>query len=109
MNSIILATPRKSKSRQTIGRIFRLGSNYDIEREIIDIVDWATVFKSQWYKRKLFYKEKGFPITENIIHYDDIDIETGAINIDNIIYSDSDSEPDELQTAITNLKDLMHF
>lgn len=67
MNAIILATPRKSKSRQTINRIFRLGSNYDIERQIIDIVDWCSLYKHQWYKRKKYYQEKNYPIDEIII------------------------------------------
>jgi superfamily II DNA or RNA helicase len=72
MNAVILATPRKSKSRQTINRIFRLGSNYDIERQIIDVVDWMTIYKHQWYKRKGYYEEKGYPIEEVRTGWDDI-------------------------------------
>jgi hypothetical protein len=62
MNAIVLSTPRKSKGTQILGRIFRMCSDYSIERQIIDIVDWATIFKSQWYKRKKIYDEKKFPI-----------------------------------------------
>lgn len=72
MNAVILATPRKSKSRQTINRIFRLGSNYDIERRIIDIVDWMTLYKNQWYKRRNYYLEKKYPIEEEKIIWQDI-------------------------------------
>jgi superfamily II DNA or RNA helicase len=74
MNAVILATPRKSKSRQTINRIFRLGSNYDIERQIIDIVDWATLYKNQWYKRKKYYVEKGYPINTAVQKWEDIEL-----------------------------------
>jgi hypothetical protein len=62
LNSVILTTPRKSKSKQFINRIFRLGSNYDIERQIIDIVDIKTSLKSQWYTRKEYYDKKGYEI-----------------------------------------------
>ena len=68
LNSVILTTPRKSKSKQFINRIFRLGSNYDIERQIIDIVDIKTSLKSQWYKRKEYYDRKGYEI--NIVKID---------------------------------------
>ena len=74
MNAVILATPRKSKSRQTINRIFRLGSNYDIERKIVDIVDWATLYKNQWYKRKAYYVEKGYPIEVDTRKWESIEL-----------------------------------
>lgn len=74
MNAIILATPRKSGSRQTINRIFRLGSNYDIERKIIDIVDWMTIYKGQWYKRKKYYIEKKYPIEEEKLKWENINL-----------------------------------
>jgi len=62
MNAIILATPRKSKSRQFINRIFRLDSNYDIERQIIDIVDYGTPMKNQLNMRLKYYEEKQYTI-----------------------------------------------
>jgi superfamily II DNA or RNA helicase len=71
MNCLILATPRKSKSRQIINRIFRLGSDYTIEREIIDIVDWKTTLKNQWNRRKLYYDEQEFTIEEIKVNYTD--------------------------------------
>jgi hypothetical protein len=80
MDAIILATPRKGKSKQYINRIFRLGSNYDIERQIIDIVDWSTPMKSQWYKRKKYYQEKKYPIIINTHKYADLDDEMKEIN-----------------------------
>jgi superfamily II DNA or RNA helicase len=62
MNCVILATPRKTKSRQFINRIFRLGGDNNIEREIVDIVDMRTCMKNQWYARKKYYQEKNFTI-----------------------------------------------
>lgn len=79
MDSIILATPRKKKSKQYINRIFRLGGNYDITRQIIDIVDWNTCAKSQWYMRKKYYKEKKYPINEIVADYADIQKEMNII------------------------------
>lgn len=69
MDSIILATPRKSKSRQYVNRIFRLGSDVSIERIIIDIVDVHTPMKSQYYERKKYYDEKKYKITKYKINW----------------------------------------
>jgi superfamily II DNA or RNA helicase len=60
MTCIILATPRRSKSGQTINRIFRLGSDYSIVRQIVDIIDWKTTLKSQWHTRKKYYDSQNF-------------------------------------------------
>lgn len=64
LNSIVLTTPRKSKSRQIINRIFRLGSDESITRQIVDIVDVKISLKNQWYKRKEYYDEQCFTINE---------------------------------------------
>lgn len=72
MNCMILLTPRKSKAVQIFGRIFRLGSNYDIKRIIIDIVDMKTTLKNQFYERNKYYKEKEFDMEERSIKYSDI-------------------------------------
>ncbi len=74
MNCIILLTPRKSKATQIFGRIFRLGSNYDIKRIIIDIVDMKTTLKNQFYERNHYYKEKEFDMEERTIKYSDISL-----------------------------------
>jgi hypothetical protein len=75
MDAIVLTTPRKSKSKQFINRIFRLGSDYSVTRKIIDIVDWSICAKSQWYKRKKYYTEKGYPITVSDVNWEDVDTE----------------------------------
>jgi superfamily II DNA or RNA helicase len=72
LNAVILTTPRKSNSRQFINRIFRLGSDYSIERKIIDIVDTKVSLKNQWYTRIKYYNEQEFPITPRTIKYTDI-------------------------------------
>ncbi|MGL5935144.1 MAG: DEAD/DEAH box helicase [Cetobacterium sp.] len=72
LNSVILATPRKTKSRQYISRIFRLGSDYSVTREIIDIVDTKLTLKTQWYERKKYYDEQGYTITTKTISYKDV-------------------------------------
>lgn len=72
MNCVVLVTPRKSKSRQIISRIFRLGSNYDIVRKIVDIVDVKTSLKNQWQTRKLYYNEQNYTEEVRKISYKDI-------------------------------------
>ncbi len=56
MISLILAHPRKTKSEQFIKRIFRLGGDNSIVRNIYDIVDMNTTLKNQWNYRKKYYK-----------------------------------------------------
>jgi hypothetical protein len=73
MNAVILCTPRKSKSRQIIGRIFRLNrENNHIKRIIIDIVDNKSVLKNQLYYRMSAYKERNCQIIKKEINYTDI-------------------------------------
>ncbi len=67
MNCIILATPRRTKSRQIINRIFRLGSDYSIVRQIIDIIDWKTPLKNQYYERAKYYKSQNFTFETRMI------------------------------------------
>jgi hypothetical protein len=55
MNSIILATPRKSNMKQILGRIYRLSSDATVVRNIIDIVDNKTCLKAQYSARKKVY------------------------------------------------------
>ena len=72
LNAVVLTTPRKTKSEQFIKRIFRMGSNYEIERQIIDIVDVKTTLKSQWYTRKTYYMEQGYEIIERKTSWKDL-------------------------------------
>lgn len=75
MNAVILCTPRKSKSKQIIGRIFRLNKkNNHIKRIIIDIVDNKSVLKNQLYSRMAAYKERDCNIIKREINYIDINL-----------------------------------
>ena len=60
MNGLVLATPRKSKMKQYINRIFRLGSDATIKRHIWDICDMKTKLSNQWNTRKRYYKSKDY-------------------------------------------------
>jgi len=82
MDALILATPRKTKSKQYIGRIFRIGSNYDSVRKIIDIIDYTTHMKSQYYLRKKYYDEKKYPITKVDIKWQEISDEMKKIKLE---------------------------
>ena len=106
MDAIILTTPKKKKSKQYINRIFRLGSNYDSVREIIDIVDISTYLKSQWYSRKKYYNDKQYVINTEIVMWKDIEtemIEMGILCDDDDDYNDDDdthTTVDELERIL---------
>lgn len=73
MTALILTTPRRSKSVQIIGRIFRLNDiNNHEERIIIDIIDNKSVLKNQLYERMKAYKERDCIIQKKEINYTDI-------------------------------------
>lgn len=64
MDAILYATPRKSGTRQSSGRIVRLDGDSTKLRCVIDIVDTNLSLKNQLPIRKKVYKERGFPIKE---------------------------------------------
>jgi hypothetical protein len=105
MDAIILTTPRKRKSRQYINRIFRLGSNYDIVRKIIDIVDWSTPFKSQWYKRKEYYDEMKYKIEVKKINYTELEEEMLDMNI---LTSEDNNDVDVIEKSLNELEKLLN-
>jgi hypothetical protein len=73
MNGLVLATPRKTKMKQYINRIFRLGSDATIERHIWDVCDMYINIKNQWTTRKKYYSSKGYKIVEKKVKYEDIE------------------------------------
>lgn len=101
MDAIVLTTPRKTKSKQYINRIFRLGSNYSIVRQIIDIVDWSTCMKSQWYQRKKYYNEKEYPITISNVDWNDVDAEMTEMGL---LETVATTDLDELEIETANLE-----
>lgn len=74
MDTLILATPRRNNMIQIIGRIFRLGSNLDTPRIIMDILDNKSVLKGQFSERKKAYNHRDSIFEENIIDYEKITI-----------------------------------
>lgn len=74
MTGLILATPRKSKARQIVGRVFRNNTKYEGEtRYVVDIVDVNNIFKNQYRYRKSAYIERNSIINSISINYKDID------------------------------------
>ena len=63
MNALLIATPRKSKTKQLIGRILRKDGDTTALRTIVDIVDVKTTLKKQFTARKAFYDIKKYKIT----------------------------------------------
>ena len=114
MDAIVLATPRKSKSKQYINRIFRLGSNYNITRKIIDIVDVMTPMKSQYYNRKKHYDTKEYPIVKIKSNWDDLEKEMKEKKILHIFNQDinndieHDIESNNLSKQLSALKNLLY-
>ena len=75
MNAVILSTPRRSKAKQIIGRIFRFNEkNNHIKRIIIDIVDNKSVLKNQLYNRMQAYKERECNIIKKNINFTEINL-----------------------------------
>lgn len=69
MDCLVLTTPRRSNMKQIINRVFRLGSDQTIERQIIDIIDMKLPIKNQHRERIKAYRERGSEIvyTEHIV------------------------------------------
>jgi hypothetical protein len=62
MSYLILATPRRTGMEQVIGRILRRGSDEDIVRFVIDIIDMRSSLKSQSSERAHVFKLRGYLI-----------------------------------------------
>lgn len=82
MDTIILAMPRKAKTLQTFGRIFRLNGDETIHRLIYDIVDIKHKFKSQFYVRKKIAVEEYKSTVENKVKIDYSQIKDKINNVD---------------------------
>jgi superfamily II DNA or RNA helicase len=107
MDAIILATPRKKKSKQYIGRIFRLGSNYNSTREIIDIVDVNTYMKSQYYIRKQYYDDKKFPIATRKVNWNIVEEEMKTMGFEFEKDISSNIKPINISIALGELESLL--
>lgn len=58
LTTLIMATP-KTDIEQSVGRILREKHSSPI---VVDIIDKHDIFQKQWYKRRNFYKKKGYDI-----------------------------------------------
>ena len=113
MNGLVLAHPRRSKMKQYIARIFRLGSDQTIERHIYDIVDMRLSIKNQWTTRKNYYLSKNYSIIDekiNFATYQGLGLDDGTFKLeenDSIEFSGvnddiENSEDDEKEASISN-------
>jgi len=64
INALVLLSPRREGFRQILPRAMRRGSDANILREFVDVVDDGTKIKSQFYSRKNAYESFGFDITK---------------------------------------------
>ena len=63
LNAVILASPRKHVEQST-GRILRLRPDQrQVEPIIVDIIDSHAMYVRQWYKRKAYYKQCKYTIS----------------------------------------------
>jgi len=106
LDAVVLCSPRKRKSKQFIGRIFRLGSDYSIVRQIVDIVDWDSILKNSWQLRKRYYKDMGYPITELKIRYEELESEMVEMGI--LLQSDDDGNNiNSIDKNLTELEEIL--
>lgn len=66
MNALVLSTPRRSNLNQISGRVFRLGSDQTVRRQIVDIVDAKMPIKRQVQERMKCYRERGSVIAKRV-------------------------------------------
>ena len=73
MTAMILATPRRSKATQIVGRVFRQNQKFEhIEREIVDIVDANSMLAGQLRDRMVTYRDRNGIIRYYVSHHPDI-------------------------------------
>jgi superfamily II DNA or RNA helicase len=73
MSAIVLLTSRKSNFKQILGRILRRGSDPNMPRVVVDIVDWNTCLRRQFAERKIAYDYYGFKQLIKKVNYTDIE------------------------------------
>jgi len=72
MNSAIFATPRRSNYEQICRRVTRKGSDTNIIRKYVDIVDTSCFLKYQYYSRKKVYDYFNYDIHKSSINSKDL-------------------------------------
>ena len=74
MNAIVFDSCRRRGMTQILGRIERRGSDANIERVVVDIVDVRTSLKSQHPDRRRAYKDKNYAIETVDADWSDYDV-----------------------------------
>ena len=72
MTCVLLLTPRMAGMKQILARVLRRGSDTNIPRVVVDIVDRKTALKHQVGQRKLAYEHYGFAVKETSVKYQEI-------------------------------------
>ncbi len=67
MDALVLTTPRRTNMTQIINRVFRLGSDQTIRRQIVDVVDAKMPIKRQHLERLKAYQERGSEIVYDLV------------------------------------------
>lgn len=65
MTAIVLAIPRRSGLQQIVGRIERRGSDVNVPRRVVDIVDDKISLRSQYPDRRHVYDAKGYVLVHH--------------------------------------------
>lgn len=70
MTGLVLASPRRSKATQVVGRIFRQNPSFnEVHRRIVDIVDKRSLLASQLRSRMPAYRSRGSEILRTKVSY----------------------------------------
>ncbi len=73
MTGLVLASPRRSKATQVVGRIFRQNKSFnDVHRCIVDVVDKRSLLCAQLRARMPAYRARNSDISSTAIHWKDI-------------------------------------
>lgn len=70
LTTLVMVTP-KTDIEQSVGRILRVKHSTPI---VVDIVDNHDLFQKQWYKRRTFYRKKGYSIIQTSNQHYDCDV-----------------------------------
>ncbi len=104
MTALVLASPRRNGSTQTLGRILRRGSDESILRVVVDIVDVATGLKGQAAERKRAYAGKGWPVTR--VQVSHAEYALAAAGAADAVGADTNADPTDDELIAAAMPDL---
>ena len=96
-DAMIFVSPRRAKIYQTLKRIYRMGGDPTVTRQVVDIVDVKTKLKAQLSTRMLEYKKDifGAEIIKEKISYDDIVPKKEVIDFISEFTAESETDSDQ--------------